>query len=119
MIDINDSNYNNLVIEKENEYFIIFFTSKTCPHCETVKKYLNIIDNDINKPENLTIYKCQAEKSQKLLNLYNIRSFPTTFFFNKNKKIDSYIIGAEPIENFVKNIKKLNKKSIFEKIFKK
>jgi thioredoxin-like negative regulator of GroEL len=109
MIEINDKNYNNIIIENEKDSFIFLFKSKTCPHCHTVEEYFNIIEKDKNKPDNINFYIINAEKSQKLLELFKIRSFPTTLFFKKDKNVDSFIIGAEPIENFIKNIKKLNK----------
>lgn len=109
MIEINDKNYNKLIDNEENP-FIILLKSNNCPYCVEVENLLKKIEKDKNRPENLKIYIAQGELSPRLIQKYNIRSFPSTFFFKQDKTLNKAIIGSTSISDFVSNIEAIYKK---------
>jgi len=105
---LTDNNYNKNIMEKDiTRPFIIFFESKSCPHCKTVKTILTRFEKDKEKPCDVDIYEVMSNDSPKLTKLYGLRSFPTTFFFCTDKNVKFTIIGAQGLDEFVKGYRKL------------
>ena len=103
MIKLNDKNYNSYIL-KEKEPIVFVFSSKTCPHCRTVEAFLEKVKKDYS---NIQFYIIEGEKSPKLLNKFKVKAFPMTFFINKEKEVDNYIIGEGNLEDFISNLNKL------------
>jgi len=113
---INDTNYNKKIMKLETP-FILVFSTKTCPHCRVVEKFLEKIQNDF---ESIEIFIIESEKSPKLLEKFGVRAFPTTFFFNKEKMSEGRIVGEGTIEEFFDNFNLLvgrKKKGFLQRIF--
>ena len=116
---INDKNFETM--KKNNDSYILIFSSNFCPHCKTVENFFkNFSKKEGDKYENITIFKVEGEKSPRMLKQFNIRSFPTTFFV-KNHNLTGVIVGADSLASFLKELEvfALHKKEGFFKKIKK
>lgn len=121
MEKINDNNFNIKAIEPR-ESFVLVFISKTCVHCKTVENFLEKLEKNEELVSSTNIFLVEAEKSPKLLEKYQVRSFPTTFFFGEDFKQKHFILGATTVEDFMNGFEKINHKkteSFLKKFFKK
>ena len=83
---------------------LVHFWASWCPTCkleaqniQTISKYYQVLtiavksgsNNDISKYMNKNNYKYKVynDYNAKLATIYNIKAFPTTFIYNKNKEM--------------------------------
>jgi thioredoxin 1 len=92
MIHIDDNKNNN-------KYVIFTFSSEHCAPCKELDKIMKRIDS---KYEDITYYKLDVEENIPLTEEYQIKAFPTTFYY-KNGYIIECTEGLIP-ETEIKNI---------------
>ena len=85
MINLTVDNYNEEII-KADKPILLFFTSDNCAYCDSVENTLLEINS-----EKILIYK--IKDCAKLIDKFNILSYPTILTFNKYKEPVNKVIG--------------------------
>ena len=130
ILDINGETFTNEDMSSNTNSYIVYFNPE-CGHCETAFKTLNINAKALDL-EHVTFYAVAANSkgitreffddiAPKLLELKNIKilldedfvfanafqvgSYPTVYFYDKDGKFDSRFEGAEDVLNPIKELR--------------
>lgn len=109
MIEVNDKNYNEVVLKDERPIFIDFY-SPSCDPCQDLGKFLEERIKNYAEEKNVLIIKCNVMKSPKLSEKLNIRSVPFTIYVTKEKEFKYPEIGVREPEYYFKIIDKISEK---------
>ena len=96
-IDVNDGNFDELVI-KSDKPVLVDFWAEWCGPCRMVAPILEEISREYEGKA--VVVKCDVDNSPAVAAKYSIRNIPTVLFF-KDGKIADKQIGAVPKNNFV------------------
>ena len=88
--DVNDANWNELVIESKKPVFVMFY-STNCPHCHNIKPYVEQYAEEYGK--SVIFARLNIAENPTIPSYYSIMGTPTFLFFCKGKPINS-IVGA-------------------------
>ena len=101
MINLTVDNYNEEITIADKP-ILLFFTSKDCNYCDSVEKTLLEINS-----EKILIYK--IKDCAKLVDKFNILSYPTILTFNKYKEPINKVIGFKGKEYLKLQIRQIMK----------
>ncbi|WP_185850752.1 thioredoxin [Blattabacterium cuenoti] len=99
--EINDNNFDQLVILDSSLPVLVDFWAPWCAPCRTLS---NILEEILIEYEGkVSILKLNVDKNEKTASKYGIRSIPTMFFFKNGIKKDSHI-GISSKDEIVKKL---------------
>ena len=96
-IDVNDGNFDELVV-KSDKPVLVDFWAEWCGPCRMVAPILEEISREYEGKA--VVVKCDVDNSPAVAAKYSIRNIPTVLFF-KDGKIADKQVGAVPKNNFV------------------
>jgi thioredoxin 1 len=96
-IDVNDGNFDELVINSDKPVLVDFW-AEWCGPCRMVAPILEEISREYEG--RAVVVKCDVDNSPAVASKYSIRNIPTVLFF-KDGKIADKQVGAVPKNNFV------------------
>ena len=82
---------------------ILFFTLDGCGHCEKMKPTWKLLKKNYGENQYIKLIEVDA-KNQKLVDLYNVKGFPTILYI-KDEKIQTEYNGNRTYEDLVKFLK--------------
>lgn len=91
--------------KKEDTIFVLFFHSPSCPPCSiAIKTFsrISVIDKLNNIP--LSFHAVYAPSNPDLIDMFKIRSVPTTVFFRPNRNLTITKGGILSISEYEENI---------------
>jgi len=93
-MEINDSNFQEEVIEKSKQIpILVDFWGKWCPPCLTLKPILEKLEKDYDGK--FILAKLDVNENKEKAEEYNIRSIPNVKLFKDGKVVDEFV-GAIP-----------------------
>jgi thioredoxin 1 len=102
-IEVNDMNFDDLVIKSEKPV-IVDFWAEWCGPCRMVAPIMEEIS--LEYEGKVLVVKCDVDSSPNVAAKYSIRNIPTILYF-KDGKIADKQVGAVPKNNFVVKLKAL------------
>ena len=102
-IEVNDINFDDLVI-KSDKPVVVDFWAEWCGPCRMVAPIMEEISQEYEGK--VLVLKCDVDSSPSVSAKYNIRNIPTILFF-KDGKIADKQVGAVPKKNFVAKLNAL------------
>ncbi|MGV9206353.1 MAG: thioredoxin [Promethearchaeia archaeon] len=103
-MEVTDKTFNEEVIEAESPVFIEFWAS-WCNPCKMMDTVLKDLQSEFDGQ--IKIAKLNIDRNKRIPNEYNLTGVPTFMTF-KNGEIIETKIGAQPKEELVKMIEKVN-----------
>ena len=102
-IEVNDINFDDLVI-KSDKPVVVDFWAEWCGPCRMVAPIMDEISQEYEGK--VLVVKCDVDSSPAVSEKYSIRNIPTILFF-KDCKIADKQVGAVPKKNFVAKLNAL------------
>ena len=102
-LEVNDSNFDELVI-KSDKPVLVDFWAEWCGPCRMVAPILEEISHEYTGKA--LIAKCDVDNSPGVASKYGIRNIPTILFF-KDGKIADKQVGAVPKNTFLAKLNAL------------
>ena len=98
--DVNDSNFDEIVINSD-KVVLVDFWAEWCGPCRMITP----IVEDISKEyaDRVVVAKCDVDESPGVAARFGIRNIPTVLYF-KNGAVADKKVGAVPKANFVKKL---------------
>ena len=94
MTDVNDSNFQNQVLEKSKELpVVVDFWAPWCPPCQILSPIMEKLSEEYKGK--IEIVKSNVEESSKTANEFGIMSIPAVKLFKNGKVVDEFV-GAKP-----------------------
>ncbi len=84
-----------------NKKVILDFYSKTCRTCKTLAE--NLIEYDVNKTQDVVIYKIDIEEEKGLAKEFSVRVIPTLIYF-KDDEIIERELGTKTAMQIAKSV---------------
>ena len=84
------------IAKKEKELYIIYFSSRGCGPCKTIKPVLEELDK---RNPNVNIYSVESENAPELTQRFEVRSVPTVLFCRQREILYSEV-GVKPLNHF-------------------
>jgi len=103
VIEVNDSNFDEIVI-KSDKPVIVDFWAEWCGPCRMVAPIVEELSNEYSGK--LVVAKCDVDSSPGVASRFGIRNIPTVLFY-KDGKIADKQVGAVPKNNFVTKLSAL------------
>ena len=101
--EINDNNFENVVLKNEN-IVVVDFWAPWCGPCRKLAPLLEQIQNEFIN--DVKIVKIDADKNQKYASEYGVFSLPSVLIF-KGGEIKEVMVGMMTKSAIISNIKKL------------
>jgi thioredoxin 1 len=102
-IEVNDINFDDLVIKSDKPVMVDFW-AEWCGPCRMVAPIMEEISQEYEGK--VLVVKCDVDSSPSVSEKYSIRNIPTILFF-KDGKIADKQVGAVPKKNFVAKLNAL------------
>jgi len=102
-IEVNDSNFEELVI-KSDKPVLVDFWAEWCGPCRMVGPIIEEISREYS--DKALVVKCDVDNSPGIAAKYSIRNIPTILFF-KDGKIADKQVGAVPKSTFITKLNAL------------
>jgi thioredoxin 1 len=102
-LEVNDSNFDDLVI-KSNKPVLVDFWAEWCGPCRIIGPIIEEISNEYSGKA--IVLKCDVDSSPEVASKYGIRNIPTILFFKDGKVADKQV-GAVPKNNIVAKLNAL------------
>jgi len=102
-LEVNDSNFDELVI-KSDKPVIVDFWAEWCGPCRMIAPFIEEISREF--ADRALVVKCDVDNSPQVSAKFGIRNIPTVLFFKDGKVADKQI-GAVPKVNFVNKLNAL------------
>ena len=100
--EINDNNFENIVINSENLSIVDFWA----PWCGPCRKMSAVIDEVANEfEEKVNVCKINTDENLKSAKEYSISGLPSILIFKDGKPIER-LVGLMPKDTLANNIKK-------------
>lgn len=102
-LEVNDSNFDEVVIKSEKPV-IVDFWAEWCGPCRMIAPIIEEISNEFEGKA--LVVKCDVDNSPSVATKFGIRNIPTVLFF-KDGKIADKQVGAVPKNAFVTKLNAL------------
>jgi len=100
--EINDSNFQHVVLES-NKPVVVDFWAQWCGPCRKIAPVLEQIQQEFI--DSVKIVKLDTEKYPNIANEYGVASLPSVLVF-KNGEVKETMVGMMPKSAIISNIKK-------------
>jgi len=108
-MEVNDENYNDIVLHGEEAVFIDFY-SPTCGPCVELKGFIDEHLEKYGEEKGVKVLKCDVSRNPKLAEKFNIRSVPFTIGVTKDKQFKYPELGMKEAHYYFDIIDKLSGK---------
>jgi len=117
-MELNDSNYEELLKRSGKPAFIDFY-SPTCAPCQILLEFIDTKLENYAKRQGVLLLTCNVSKNPKLANAFKIESVPFTICVLPDGKLKYPELGLKDESYYFSVIDKLSnkRKSIFKKLF--
>jgi thioredoxin 1 len=118
-MEVNDKNYNKLVLKEKRPIFIDFY-SPNCAPCQQLKTFIKNEFQEYAKNNNVLVLTCDISKNEKIADKFKIRSVPFTIMITKDKEFKDPQLGLQDPYYYYNLIDKYNgkkKESFFKRLF--
>jgi thioredoxin 1 len=102
-IDVNDSNFEEVVIKSEKPV-VVDFWAEWCGPCRMIAPTIEDMAREFS--DKAVVAKCNVDDSPQVAIKYSIRSIPTILFFKEGKIADKQV-GAVPKNVLADKLKSL------------
>ncbi len=102
-IEVNDSNFEEVVI-KSDKPVVVDFWAEWCGPCRMIAPSIEDMSKEFS--EKAVVAKCDVDNSPQVAIKYSIRNIPTVLFFKEGKIADKQV-GAVPKNVLVDKLKSL------------
>ena len=102
-LEVNDSNFDELVI-KSDKPVLVDFWAEWCGPCRMIAPIVEEISAEYS--EKVLVAKCDVDSSPGVAARFGIRNIPTILFFKEGKIADKQV-GAVPKNNLVTKLNAL------------
>jgi thiol-disulfide isomerase/thioredoxin len=119
MIFLTDDSYTDAVYAGRTKPFVLFFSSDTCPHCQTVEAVMKRLESDPAKPCEFDIYCVKpSPETARIFKKFQITAFPTVLFFKQPEKgAEEAVVGAADAHLFATAVEKICRPGLKKRIF--
>ena len=108
-MEVNDNNYNELVLNGDKPVFIDFY-SPSCGPCQELKLFLDENLIEYGREKEVLILTCNVSQNPKLAEKFKIRSVPFTIGVTKDKSFKYPELGMQEAHYYFNIIDKLSGK---------
>jgi len=119
-MEVNDNNYNELVLKEERPIFIDFY-SPMCGPCVELKEFIDTNLEAYGSEKGVLVLKCNVSENPKLAEKLKIKSVPFTIGITKglgqDKKFKYPEVGMQEAHYYFNIIDKLSGKKKFLGLF--
>ena len=102
-LEVNDSNFDEVVLKSELPVLVDFW-AEWCGPCRMIAPIVEYLSKEY--AGRLVVTKCDVDNSPAVAAKFGIRNIPTVLFF-KNGKVADKQVGAVPKTNFVTKVNAL------------
>ncbi len=100
--ELNEENFKEKVVES-NKLTVVDFWATWCGPCRKLGPVLDEIADEM--PEEINIYKVNADENMKIAKEYSVSGLPSLLIFKDGQPVER-LVGLMPKTNIINNIKK-------------
>jgi protein disulfide-isomerase-like protein len=110
-IELNDANFEDLVLKKKSEMWLVMFYAPWCGHCKHLKP---IFDEAAPKARSygMRMGKMDATANAIIPKQYDVKGYPTLLYYRKNEP--QKYAAARDLEGFIEFAKVMKKSPVVD-----